>query len=256
MAEPRRLDFVRDQVSLRQRVVEALRDNIVYGTFEPGQKLVETDLAESMDISRTLLREALQQLQAEGLITNIVHKGPSVAVITEQDAKEIYQVRRLLEQTAGHDFTLYADDVMVERLAKAVDSFRDAAVRNDPHEVLDAKNEFYSVLFEGCGNRLIAQILVQLNNRVTMLRRMSLSDPGRLARTTAELYGIVAAVRGRDAAEVARLCAAHVDGAAAAVMKSFHPADDNAAAPNPPVSAHARKPRRSRAAATAAKRAN
>jgi len=220
------LDFVRDQVSLRQRVVEALRDNIVYGTFEPGQKLVEKDLCESMDVSRTLLREALQQLQAEGLITNIIHKGPSVATITEQDAKEIYQVRRLLEQTAGHDFTLYADDAMVERLAKAVDLFREAANKNDPHEILDAKNEFYSVLFEGCGNRLIAQLLVQLNNRVTMLRRLSLANPGRLTKTIAELDDIVAAVRDRNAARVGRLCAAHVDGAAAVVMRSFRRSEE------------------------------
>ena len=99
MESPGGLRLQREDMSLRKRAEKALRDAILYGAFQPGQKLIERDLCEQLGVSRTLLREALQQLQAEGLITNVIHKGPSVAVITEEDAREIYEARQLIE---GH----------------------------------------------------------------------------------------------------------------------------------------------------------
>lgn len=106
MESPLGLRLQRDDMSLRKLAENTLRDAILYGAFTPGQKLIERDLCDRLGVSRTLLREALKQLEAEGLITNVVHKGPSVAVITEEDAREIYEARGLIEGHLAYCFTL------------------------------------------------------------------------------------------------------------------------------------------------------
>ncbi|XPP27532.1 MAG: GntR family transcriptional regulator [Leucobacter sp.] len=221
MSAPVSLSLPRQQVSLRERVVEVIRNNILYGTFEPGQKLVERDLCESLDVSRALLREALQALQAEGLITNVVHKGPYVSVISRDEAQDIYQARLALEQAAAYDFALNATDEQIEQLAATVAELHTCGEGSDPHELLRIKNDFYACLLEGCGNRVFGQLLTLLNNRTTLLRRISLSQPGRLAGTLAELDAIVEAVRARNAEEASRLTGVHVSNAAALVLAGF-----------------------------------
>ncbi len=212
------LHIPRDVTSLRQQVTDRLREAILYGRFEPGQKLVERELCERLDISRTLLREALQHLQAEGLIINVPHRGPSIAVIGEAEAREIYQVRQSLEALAGEGFARNATDEQIGRLKGALDHLRspDAAAN-----LLAAKNGFYAILLEGCGNRVVGQLLTRINNRVTLLRRISLGQPGRLAETLKELAAIVAAVEARDSRLAGRLCAAHVARAAAVAARQF-----------------------------------
>jgi hypothetical protein len=87
--------------------------------------------------------------------------------------------------------------------------------------LLAAKNAFYAILLEGCRNRVVGQMLTQLNNRVTLLRRLSLGRAGRLPETLAELEAIVQAIEARDAKRAGRLCAAHVARAAKVVRSAF-----------------------------------
>ncbi|GAA1224436.1 GntR family transcriptional regulator [Rhodoglobus aureus] len=222
------LPIEREGVSLRQMVVDRIRDLILYGTLEPGQKLVERDLCGTLGVSRTLLREALQQLQAQGLISNVLHRGPSVAIITEQDARDIYVVRELLEASAGRGFTLNATDEQIDELDRNVQALRSLEVKSDPYALLTAKNTFYETLLKGCGNAVIAQVLTQLNNRTTILRRMSLAQPGRLPETIEELEEVVVAVRAREADHVAELLAAHVARAATVAFAGFIQNDPDA----------------------------
>jgi DNA-binding GntR family transcriptional regulator len=208
-------------MSLRKRAENVLRDAILYGSFEPGQKLVERDLCTKLGVSRTLLREALQQLQAEGLITNVVHKGISVAVITEEDAREIYEARQLIEGHVAYGFTIRATEDQITALDEAVQALRAAGADSSPAEVLQAKNVFYEVLLANCGNKVLAQMHHQLNNRVTILRRRTLGAPGRFERSVTELEKIVEAIRRRDADEASRLCRAHVERAGEIALDSF-----------------------------------
>lgn len=212
------LHIPREASSLRQQVTDRLREAILYGDFEPGEKLVERELCDRLGISRTLLREALQHLQAEGLIVTVPHKGPSVARITEAEAREIYQVRGALEALAAEGFARHAPDALVRRLRLHLNYLHtpDAAAN-----ILAAKNGFYDILLEGCGNRVVGKMLTQLNNRITLLRRYSLSHPGRLPDTLKELGEIVAAIEARDPDEAGRLCARHVARAAEVVARSF-----------------------------------
>lgn len=215
------LHINRATVSLKQQVIDRLRDAIMDGTFAPGQKLVEKDLCALLGISRTLLREALQHLEAEELITTIPHKGPMVAVIDEAEARAIYQVRQALEALAGEGFALNASDEQMQALRASMEYVASEEAAATTQKLLEAKNDFYKILLRGCGNQIIANVLTQLNNRITLLRRLSLGEAGRMPETSCELMGIVEALENRDAVLAKRLCGEHVANAAQVAMKRF-----------------------------------
>ncbi len=215
------LDLSREAVSLRQRATDKLREAILSGAFSPGQRLIERDLGQLLGVSRTVLREALQHLQAEGLINSIPYKGPVVATLTLQDANNLYEVRGSLESLACAGFARNATPEQMARLRSALDFLATPQASATPKNLLDAKNAFYAILLEGCGNRVIGEILTQLNNRISVLRRVSLGSPGRLQHTLRELDEVVQAIERRDADTAARLAAAHVARAADIVRESF-----------------------------------
>ena len=208
----------RELSSLRRQVTDRLRDAILYGRFGPGQKLIERELCEQLDISRTLLREALQHLQAEGLIVIPPHRGPSVATLTQEDARQIYEVRQSLEALAAAGFARNADAGRMTALRDALEMLKSPDAVKD---VLALKNRFYAILLDGCGNLVAARILTQLNNRITLLRRLSLGQPDRLPDALRELEAVVSAIEDRDADRAHALCAAHVASAAAVAARHF-----------------------------------
>lgn len=211
--------IARESLPLRHQVTASLREAILKGALKPGQKLIERELCTSLDISRTLLREALPQLQAEGLITWIAHKGPSVARINADEVKEIYQVRRVLEALATREFALHATDEQIKALRQQLAALKEPEAAGNLHNLLIAKAGFYSVLFDGCGNNTIGQIVTQLNNRIVLYKRLSLSVTGRLQEVIDELEAIVTAIEARDAEAAGRLCEIHVMNAERTVLR-------------------------------------
>jgi len=213
--------LIRQAASLRHQVTENLRLAILDGRLLPGQKLIERELCQRLEISRPLLREALQQLQAEGLVTSVLHKGPFVTLIGADEVDEIYQVRTALESLVGRAFTENATDAEVTALRAALEALRPSVAEDSPRDLLVAKGGFYAVLFEGCRNRVATQILTQLNNRMMLYKRLSLSAPGRPGETLAELEAIVAAIEARDGDRAAELCAVHVANARRTVIRQL-----------------------------------
>ncbi len=94
------------------QTVDKLRDAILNGHFQPGDRLVEQDLCQEMGVSRGSLREALRRLEAEKLITMAPNRGPSVSVIGWAEAEQIYYVRALLEGEAAAEFAARATAVL------------------------------------------------------------------------------------------------------------------------------------------------
>jgi DNA-binding GntR family transcriptional regulator len=200
--------------TLRQQVVEGLRLCITDLTFRPGDRLIERELCEMLGVSRTLVREALSQLVAEGLIQIIPHKGPIVAVITQAEAKGLYEVRAALEALAGYHFTERATPE--QRLA-LIEALKELAVIRDNHSeeaillFLKQKARFYDVLLEGAGNPALMEMLRLVHTRVMMLRATTLSQAGRLDQSYDEIKAIVDAVKRNDATGAASACKRHVE---------------------------------------------
>lgn len=218
---PHSMQVVRVAAPLRQQVSEKLRAAIADGHFLPGQRLVERELCESLGISRPLLREALRQLEAEGLIRPVPPRGLEVARLSIEEARQIYQIRLALEGVAAAGFVEQADATRRRELDEAMAAIEAAAARDDPAAVRQHKNRFYEVMVRGSGNPLLADILHALHNRIQLLRGTSLAEPNRLPNTVKELQAIHGAIRAGDANEAKRLCDLHIDSAARVTIRAL-----------------------------------
>jgi GntR family transcriptional regulator, trigonelline degradation regulator len=199
---------------VRQQVVESIRAAIVAGQFQPGRRLVEKELCTLLGVSRPSLREALRQLESEGLITTIPNRGPVVTVLEPSHAAGIYEIRASLEGLAAR---LFAERASAELLAQLGESFAKlvaAAAAEDIMQAVAAKDQFYDVLLQGAANPMIPGILRQMNTRITVLRRISLSSPRRLPAMLREIKAIMTAIKKRDGVAAERAAIVHVNTAA------------------------------------------
>jgi DNA-binding GntR family transcriptional regulator len=183
---------------VRQQVAGVLRSAITSGRFAPGQRLVEKDLCELTGVSRASVREALRQIETEGLIETLPNRGPSVSKLSTQDAASIYEVRGALEALAAQLFASHATDEQVQQLEASVRVLGLAYKDADVDRIVEAKRRFYGVLFEGSGNSMISTILNTINARITMLRRVSLSSPKRGPASIREIRAVLNAIKRRD----------------------------------------------------------
>ncbi|OGA94992.1 MAG: GntR family transcriptional regulator [Burkholderiales bacterium RIFCSPHIGHO2_12_FULL_61_11] len=207
--------------TLRAQVENHLRQAIVSGQLKAGEKLVERQLCEMMGVSRPSLREALRKLEAEKLIVNVPHRGPEVASITLDEARDLYALRRLLESYAAHEFTRLASAEEMKSLAKTVKHLREAGQKNSREGVLKAKAEFYGILLGGCGNLLVSEILGGLLSRVSLLRSTSLMLPDRLPRSLEEIDSLLECIQNRDAKGAQKIAHKHVLNAEIAALGVF-----------------------------------
>lgn len=218
--------------TLRGQVEEYLRTLIMEGRLKGGERLRESELCEELSISRPTLREALRTLEAERLITLEPHRGPSVALVSENAARDLYALRALLEGFAAHEFARLADDASVEKLHQKVRKLHKQTDR-DKIALLAAKREFYDVLLDGCGNELVKDILPGLLSRINLLRVTSFSRHERLTESLAEIDTLFNRIAARDpigAQQAAQLHIRNASDAALAVLKQQQ------AALEPPVS--------------------
>jgi DNA-binding GntR family transcriptional regulator len=194
---------------LRKQVVDELRQAIIAGRLEPGARLIERTLIEMLGVSRTVLREALRQLESEGLIAVLANKGPVVRELTLDEAKDLYSIRAVLEGLAARLFVENADDREIDRLAAALDKTIDAYRRGDPQEVLEVKNGFYDILFAGARSATLSAMLESLHARIWRWRALGLSHPRRSPERSAEsikaLQELLTAIRARKASVAERL---------------------------------------------------
>jgi len=203
---------------LRREIEARLRSAITQGRFQPGERLIERELCEMLGVSRPPLREALRQLEAEGLLELHPNRGPAVPDISAAEAREIYEARATLEGLATRLFTQRASDTQVKQLRAALRALRKTE-SGSSERLLDRKNDYYAILFAGCRNRVIARLLMQLHNRVRLVRAQTLAGRTKLA--LAEIGRIVEAVERRDADAACIAAIAHIDSAVDAAIRSL-----------------------------------
>jgi DNA-binding GntR family transcriptional regulator len=213
------LQVERQNASLRIQVEDKLRQAIADGHFGPGDRLIERELCALIGVGRTSIREALRQLEAEGLVTSYPHRGPVVTSITYDEADQLYKVRAILEGFAGQQFAVRGSDGDIRALAKTVVDFEDAVNAGNSVEMGAAKNAFYDCLMSGSGNIFARQMLTGLHNRINLLRMTSMNQPGRLLHSLAEIKDIAAAIEARDAPRAQAACKLHIEKAAKVALE-------------------------------------
>jgi DNA-binding GntR family transcriptional regulator len=208
---------------LRQQVLDGLRQAVIDGRLAPGARLIERELTEMMGVSRTVVREALRQLETEGLVAIIPNKGPVVRELSPGEAKDLYSIRAVLEGYAARLFVEQASDAQVKSLAQALDLVAGAYARGDAQEVLETKNTFYDVLFAGAGSETLSSMLGTLHARIWRWRALGLSHPQRSDQRSQQsvknLRALLAAIRKRDADAAEKITRNEAQLAAAEVMR-------------------------------------
>ena len=163
------------QTTLRDVVLDRLREAIIDGTFRPGERLVERVLCEKLGVSRTVVRETLRYLDAEGLVEHQANRGPIVSNLTWDDARQIYDIRLNLETEAAAAFAARITPELARRLEAALTDLRCTSVRETPRALFKATTQFYAVIFEGAGHTIAWEIVQRLNGRISRLRIMTLT---------------------------------------------------------------------------------
>jgi DNA-binding GntR family transcriptional regulator len=206
---------VQEAAPLRQEVVRLLRQDILDQRLLPGERLTESLLCSRYEVSRTVVREALRQLETENLITMRPHRGPIVTVLGEPEIRHIYEVRRSLEGLAGELFALHAADSMAAALLSHLAEMEDRLPSGDLPEREELKERFYDLLLTGAGNPVLASTLAGIHARIGIFRHYAFQDERRVQVTLQELRCItIAAARDRDPSAARRACEEHIRRAA------------------------------------------
>lgn len=203
---------------LRQEVAGLIREAIVTSEFKPGERLIESTLCARYDVSRTVIRETLRQLESEGLVTTVANRGPEVSRLSIDEAESLYEVRGALESLAGELFAKRATAGERADLELASQRVEVAVREGDIHALLRIKDEYYDVLLRGSRSAEIERMLRMVQARTQLLRVYSLQSPNRGEKTIAEISEITKYAVAGDSEATREACVRHVQSAATAAL--------------------------------------
>lgn len=191
--------------TLREKILETIRDAILKGTLKPGERVSEPDLAERFGISRTPIREAFRQLESEGYLQVIPRKGAVVASLSERDIEEFYAIKIILEGFAARMAAENLTDKDIERLEIINERLQKIAEDGDVKTFFRVHNEFHEVFIKAAGNEKLYEMINQLVMKFKRLRLASLSQPGRMAISVEEHRNMIMAFKKHDGDQADRL---------------------------------------------------
>ena len=223
------LRVIESPTLVREHALEKLRRAISGGLYPPGTRLVERELCEALGVSRTSVREALRQLQAENLIEVGKRRNIMVAVISSKDADDIYFMRDCLETKAVRSFVELADERAIQQLLRIHRDLRQVLDQGDVHELALMAGEFYETILTHSGSKVIADMARQLLARVNYLRMRSMAEPRRLEDGMQEWDRLNDAILKRDAGAAAAAMSEHLANSRRAVVSRLQKEEEEAA---------------------------
>lgn len=161
----------------RERAYQHIRDAITYGTLKPGEQLIDTRISKMFGIGRTPIREALRQLQMEGLIDVLPNKGAFVSKISMEDIKQIYDIVAILEGFATEIATKNIRPSDKKKLLGLHKDLQEAAKAKNYREWLEKNALFHGYFCKAVGNRYLVNVIDGLRRRVYRYRFMSVTVP-------------------------------------------------------------------------------
>jgi DNA-binding GntR family transcriptional regulator len=205
--------------TLRALAVDRLRQAIIAGRFQGGDRLVERTLCDQLGVSRSVVREAIRYLEAEGLVETASRAGPVVARLDWDQAAQVYAIRRLLEADAAAACARAAGPAVKDQITKALAGIEAAVVSPDQPGLYAATTEFYRGIFTAAGHDIAWEIVQRLNGRISRLRALTLASSDRQVSGPAHMARIAAAIVAGDPEAAANAVRAHLDDAAEIARK-------------------------------------
>jgi DNA-binding GntR family transcriptional regulator len=196
--------------SLSQKVYTQIQNDILNGVYKAGDSLVETKLSEELDVSRTPVREALRQLEQEGLVEATPNRGVVVKGITAQDIEDIYTIRMLIEGLAARWAAEKMTEEELKDLKETVELEEFYTLKNDTEQLLQFDSRFHDIIYRATKSMPLMHTLSTFHHYVQRARIVSIKSPGRAKLALEEHKAIYEAIKERDAEKAERLATEHV----------------------------------------------
>ena len=196
--------------SLRGQVFDKIRSDILKGRYQKGDELVECTIGKEMGVSRTPVREAIRQLELEGLVQLIPNKGAFVTGISASDVRDIYLIRSRLEGLAAR---MAAEHISSEQLAEMEETIvlSDYHVKKEHFEqVCEMDGKFHKLLYAASGSRILEHTLTDFHQYVQRVRMASITNRIRMHKSNSEHEKILEAIRNKDGDQAEKVAAEHI----------------------------------------------
>ncbi|GAG84476.1 unnamed protein product [marine sediment metagenome] len=198
-------------LSLKDRVYQNIKFQIIRGTLKPGTRLPEEELSKAMNISRAPIREAFNRLEKEGFVSIVPRKGAAVSNITIQIIKDIFEIRETLESLAVKKSL---GKISIEKLEKVGEGFKNFVNKPTNAEnciqYLALDKKFHDLLSQNCGNKKLIELLANLQEQIHWLRNISLKRIT-FAGSVKEHLAIMEAVKKNDEELIIKVLLQHLE---------------------------------------------
>ncbi|WP_425640604.1 GntR family transcriptional regulator [Marinomonas gallaica] len=196
--------------TLKESALASLRDAITSNTLKPGTRLVERNLCESMGVSRTVVRECIRHLESERLVKGLPNSGFVVASISDAEAREIYEIRTMLECSAVKACSQVITPEIIKQLYDFHDDIALHLEKDDIKTALKLTTRFYELIFKTAEKHVSWVLVEQLNSRISRLRAYTLSSQGRKTAGPKDLYDMIKALEEHNPDTAVEICERHL----------------------------------------------
>ena len=210
-----------DNYSLSARVYNHIRDGILAGTFAKGDELKEKNIGDELGVSRTPVREALRQLELEGLVVMVPRKGAEVADITEKDLRDVLEVRTALEELSIELAIRNMDDEQFDNMKKTNEAFARNSEGDDLIKIAESDVAFHELIYMATGNKRLIQIINNLREQMYRYRLEYIKDKTTHERLVQEHNRIIAAMQQGNVKEAKAAIKLHVENQEENILKSI-----------------------------------
>lgn len=199
-----------EYLPLRDVVFKTLRQAILKGDMEPGERLMEITLANKLGVSRTPIREAIRKLELEGLVHMVPRKGAIVASISEKDMRDVLEVRVTLEELAVKLAIQNMEESDIDQLRRAAKKFESAVIARDIVDIVEADVMFHDVIYNRTNNGRLIQIINNLREQMYRYRLEYVKDARTHSILISEHQDIITALEKRDVDEAKNAVRQHI----------------------------------------------
>ena len=196
--------------SLGQHVFENLKSAIIRGDMPPGNRLVESRLAEALGISRTPVREAIHKLEREGLIQKLPRGGFSVSNLTHEEIEETFGIRSVLESYAARLAAIKHQRQELEPLEEKIEEFQYHLNRGEMEALLKINTEFHGLLYAMSRSPKLIKMINDLQDQIYRFRRIILKIETMAKTSNDDHRQMLSAMKKRDADRVETLVKQHI----------------------------------------------
>lgn len=211
----------REYSPIREEVFTMLRQAILTGKLQPGDRLVERELAEQLGVSRTPVREALRKLELENLVTHIPRKGVVVSEISKKDVIEIFDIRASLEGLASSLAAQKATKEDLQGLKELLKEMENASVSRNSDSLNEIHDQFHKMLFDIADSPRLVQMINSLSDYINRFMKAGYSIPGRSSAAMQEHRELLESIEAKDSLRAETIAGKHVMNSKATVLKQY-----------------------------------